>query len=658
MKRKSLGFLALSVSVLLVLQTPITAMAAAEVNNNNESVDMSGSNEYSGDVTVSGSDKSVVSADESGDSLTINGNVTSSNEERNADYEYPATVSASNGAHITIEGNVSADENTAVDATGINSAVAVNGSVTNGSNSMNNTISINKGASVTVNGNVEHPSDALGHAIGILHGGSVTVTGDVISNCSGCPTIYISSSPSDPDSSVKVEGNVTSNFGGVYNYMLSNNNSDIYIGKDVTSKDTAVDMRGNNSKIDIKGNVTSSGDTLNGTVYAYDSTVNIDGNVTHLYAPDSKKDSAINAKQFSNINVGGNVSGGTTSINAENNSNVTVNGNVSAQNKCDGNAIYLNLKSTDEDALGKIVVLGDVNASGDANAIFIKASSKSNHSFDEEYNDFISMLPEIVVGKLNAQNGNFVYNSLDATIEKNIVIAEANGNDDAKASYEANLNKTNEAIYSKIKYFINIDSADTNGTVDVQGAELSSDGYLVAGEKGKLSITARPNEGYELSSISGGDNIDIQKNDDGTYTVVVPRGGGIKISALFKAIEQTIPSTPDTPSEIPPASSTDTSSSESGNLPVPGSTDYINEIIMKIKNTPQNGVFDIDMKDLICLNWKVFEVLAERPDITVNITCTYDKHKYLITIPYGHFVINLFNENGYCGCLYLNSLFG
>ncbi|MCR5404209.1 MAG: hypothetical protein K6E91_10400 [Butyrivibrio sp.] len=55
---------------------------------------------------------------------------------------------------------------------------------------------------------------------------------------------------------------------------------------------------------------------------------------------------------------------------------------------------------------------------------------------------------------------------------------------------------------------------------------------------------------------------------------------------------------------------------------------------------------------------KTMEAIAARPDMTVTINYIYNEKAYSVTIPAGYDVMSLLDENGFCGFLYLNKVFG
>lgn len=703
MKRKTLGFLALSVSALLVLQTPTTVMAGVWVNGD-ETVE-GNTGEHTGDVSNNyenyGSSKpedentiGAVGADANGDSLTVTGNITSTNEPKltdtaTGDTYYPSPVVASNGAEVTVNGNVSAQNATAVVAD------AEEGK---------------PGGKVTVNGNVasEHSN-----AVGVFNGGNVTVTGNVTSN--GDPAIIIDGD----NSTVTVNGNVSSSINTEDDNsiipgnrdvppsvsMYGNNStltingdtfgtiktrdsdSTVNINGNITSEGTGIDLIAfgsgpvNNCTVNVKGNISS--ETGYGIGCCF-SNINVDGNVHSnqgdaLYANFSEANingdvisdagEAINSDSStvningnvtggkwgvysycgkSNVIVNGNVTSGVTTKNdgttishamcLHNGASITIEGNVETANEGLDNETAIVIRKTNKAGNGKLVVLGNVTAHGkDGNAIWIDKLLNDETGQFETFQ--LKNLPSMLFGSLNADSKDLL-----------IGFDTNNGNSD-----EEN-NALLESVYDNIMYYIDIKQPD-NGKIDVNGA-FSSDGYLVAHEDDSISISVSPNEGYEVDSVAGG-KVDVIKNDDGTYTIKVPRGGGIKISALLKAIEKVIPPSSEAPVIKVTSSKKSDDTPSTPVLTAAKSYSVFNNTIQKdITSVPQNGTLKIDMGNWISFNKKTFELLSKRSDVAITITYKYNGQTYKVTIPAGYPIMDLLDENGYCGCLYLNSIFG
>lgn len=195
----------LSVILALTLMLSVSVPAYAEVKVNGETKEPS-------PVTYEG-DAQSVKADESGDELTVTGNVTE-NGTQNA-------ISATNGASVTVEESVNEDgAGNAIQATGSDTTVTVNGNVTEGGNGSAINVS---GATIIVVGNVEENN--AGDAISAAQNATVKVGGDVTD---GVETAGASNAvTSGYGATVIVEGIVT----GDLNTNGQTNSGTIFIGQ-------------------------------------------------------------------------------------------------------------------------------------------------------------------------------------------------------------------------------------------------------------------------------------------------------------------------------------------------------------------------------------------------------------------------------------------
>lgn len=77
-----------------------------------------------------------------------------------------------------------------------------------------------------------------------------------------------------------------------------------------------------------------------------------------------------------------------------------------------------------------------------------------------------------------------------------------------------------------------------------------------------------------------------------------------------------------------------------------------------IKNIERGGNCVVELDKYISFNRETFEALSKRPDVSLTVIYKWNGVKYKVTIPAGYNVLDLLNEDGYCGCLYLNAIFG
>lgn len=544
------------------------------------------------------------------------------------------------GSVLTIDGNVT--------TTGENSVGAV---AENGGH-----VEITK--DVTTSGNMSNGAIACygedENHIPYSTGGTVIIEGSVLTSGNGS----IGVQALGDGSRVEVTGNVTTTGEDI---EIQNENE-----KEVVTTDGVVAIDGGTAV--IQGSVSSQNGT-GITSIGEGSNVCVDGNV------ESTERAGIYA-EAGNVTTGGNVVGGEVGVEANNNAEVTVTGDISATN---GAAVIVNNGSsvtvTDGNVTGGMyedgaaapgvsvdnistiivengtvsagpgesssmtIVLNGDNGSGkvvvnkivvadDTNAIFIENKRDENGNIiysPGTKDEMLAALPEIIVGEIESTQGYYIWSDYENSL-----------------SDEDEINDVHEAILQKINYWIGVQDL-ANGSIEVKGADESGE-YLVAKANTELTVKVTADDGYEITSVSGG-KVEAVKNEDGTYTITVLDGGGIDISAVIRAIVK---------AEAAKQASTETA-------PVVKASAYAvaqNKVQKEIANLPQNATYEVDLKNYISFNRKSFEAFSKRPDLTIRVIYKYQGKRYRITIPAGYPIMDLLDENGYCGCLYLNKIFG
>lgn len=453
------------------------------------------------------------------------------------------------------------------------------------------------------------------------HNGDITSTSSDSDNNVDWPA----AAASGDGYSLSVTGNVTSTNNAPA--VAADSGGSVSVSGDASAVDApAVTADGNGSTANVDGD--ASAQDAPAIVATNCGTVSVGGDVTNN-SPNAGVDSngdpifgdpTIIANTGGSVSVGGDVTSKQNgpAIDVDNTSSVVVEGDAASGNT----AICIELDNAS--GSGEVVVLGTVSAGGEGNSIWIEVGSNLNGR-----DAIINALPTIIVGKLEAQNGDYyLWNSYDQTL------VDTNADD-------PDIGVVNDAIFEKIQYHINVQNP-SNGSVDVSGASTYGN-YLVANEGTALSVTITVDDGYELSSVSGG-SAQVIRNADGTYQIIVPRGGGVDISAIIKALAQ---ASAEVKEESAPTQVRD--------LRYANFQKVIQSLVAQI---PQNGTLNLDMGDWISFDKKTFETFSKRPDMAIVITYTYMGHKYRVTIPAGYPIMDLLNEEGYCGCLYLNAVFG
>lgn len=445
-----------------------------------------------------------------------------------------------------------------------------------------------------------------------------------------------------------------------------------------------VEVSGEGSTVEITGNVTTTGEDAEIQIEEVtelvpaDGVLAIDGSTVAIQGSVSSQNGTgiVSIGEGSNVSVDGNVVGGEVGVDAKNNAEVTVTGDICATN---GAAVIVNNGSSvtvtdgnvtggmyeDEEAAPGVIVdntstiivengtvsvgsgegtslviaLNENNGSGkivvnkivvadNSTAIFIENKKDENGNIiysPGTKDEMLVALPEIIVGEIESSQGNYIWSDYE-----NSLLDEDERND------------VHEAILQKINYWIGVQDL-ANGSIEVEGADESGE-YLVAKAGTELTVKVTADDGYEITSVSGG-KVEAVKNEDGTYTITVLDGGGIDISAVIRAIVK---------AEAAKQASTETA-------PVVKASAYAvaqNKVQKEIANLPQNATYEVDLKNYISFNRKSFEAFSKRPDLTIRVIYKYQGKRYRVTIPAGYPIMDLLDENGYCGCLYLNKIFG
>jgi hypothetical protein len=86
--------------------------------------------------------------------------------------------------------------------------------------------------------------------------------------------------------------------------------------------------------------------------------------------------------------------------------------------------------------------------------------------------------------------------------------------------------------------------------------------------------------------------------------------------------------------------------------------EFQEQVQNEIAEIPDGGTYEIVSDSLVTFNRKTIEAFAKRSDVSISIIYTLNGKKYKVVIPAGYNMMDLLDENGYCGCLYLNMLFG
>lgn len=552
--------------------------------------------EVKGNVSVEGANSSGVETTDTA-TITVNGNVS-------AEGKNCKGVVAANKSTTTVTGNVTAE------GTG-SYGVWANGSGGVGSGTKGSTVNA---GSVTAKG-----SESIG--IYADNYAKVTVENDVkasegttsIPDESGYvrPVIGVSASG---NANVTVKGNVEVNGTGAEGITVSTT-GEITVGGDIIASGDKYVWEGKGEEREVTGIIAEGG------------VIKVTGDVTSTGTGIiiiRRTSDMIN----SDVAVKGDVKG-SSGIVMNDNSRVTVGGTVTAT---DGTGLTILL--ADEESIGD-VTLGTLNVEKDGETGILL--DVKGMEYIQTIDDIMNAIPKINIFEINVKD-NASYLWVDDGKQDDAI----SGTDISKEE------AMNTILQQKVNYLLRTENT-SNATIS-----LDQDRAL---ENTTITFHVKAADGYQVKGVSAG-KADVIDNGDGSYSVIVPRGGGVNISAIVEAIIRDQQQNSGS-SESSESSESSTSDIEVVSAPTP--TQYESEqkqVQQMIQNIAQGGNCVIKSAGLISFNRATFEALAARPDVSVDVIYKWKGIKYKTTIPAGYPVLDLLNEDGYCGCLYLNAIFG
>ena len=538
-----------------------------------------------------------------GADLTVNGNVSDG--------------LVSDGATVTVNGNVTGNGiNTVVAKKG---TVTVNGTVTATDLNRQTGVLASNGSNLTVGDTEVGGKESTGV---IAESGSKATAGNV--KVSG---EYMTGASAYGGSTVHVKGDVTAT--GENSVGIDGETGTIKVGGDVSGIEAVV-ARGE-ADVTVGGSVSG---TLSGIVAVGNASVSVKGDAETKVGP------GVFAQENATVTVDGNVTGGTfygapegyeyvyPAIIAGAGTTVIVKGTVSTAER---NFFAVGINCWDAGSQKGTLILEKAKAGGEANAIYVNAAPGASQE------DILNSLPDIVVGELVAKNEDFIWNSYDNGLY---------GNDPE----DETIGELNEKIYATIRYMIRWNNSE-GGSFSVDGTSKYGE-YDVARENQELGITIQIAEGYELESISGG-KAQVLQRPDGTWSVIVPRGGGVNLSAVLKRIIKE--EMKNSAVSNPGASGSEEQTTVQINS---GYVEFQKAVRSQIQNAAPGAVLEVDGKNWMSFDRSTMEELSKRNDLTVVVRFRYLGKRWRVVVPAGYAVQTLLNQEGYTGFLYLSAVFG
>ena len=437
----------------------------------------------------------------------------------------------------------------------------VNEAVTDG-------LQVNSGVTATINGNVSDKTEDGGKIVEISHGSKVTINGDVNTN--------IENGRGD----LTVTGNVDAKVDDSYYDGVSTKNGSTTIGKDVK-----VETKKQGNAVNVMS--TPQGDTTGNANVSVGGDISIksSGNTYVEEYPDDYEDdeNADDPKDISFCNPTG------LRVVGKENATATakVSGKIEASSKGVATGISVSTMfhkrfDSDSDSSGTVkidVSSGSVSASGDkeidksqvgnfnnseSNGIHIQNGMDVNSEVNITVDGDLTSEIGIAISNINNKTTKAVNNiAVDGTIkstdgaveicnykensntlnlttwkiesgtDQNVIVKKY----DNEADKEVLDKEATEKQSANINYIIRHE-----GTISLEGTRstiVNGTTFETAHEKEKLTIHVKVDDDkkYRVDRVEGG-TATATKNADGSWTLIVPKNGGVDIRAVLVAIEQ------------------------------------------------------------------------------------------------------------------------
>ena len=353
-------------------------------------------------------------------------------------------------------------------------------------------------STLTVEGNVTqegsdfYPVNAYTNGDGST--ATVTVTGDVSGEGTSGDGVYTYTQ--EGSTVVEIGGDVSaqasgegSNGTGVYAYASSESGStEISIGGDVTvSGDNASGIEAFiQADYDAYNEETGTNELVEVDSTTATNTVSVEGDVS--VSDENSTGVAVFSEENSKVSVtiGGDVAGGIVigSNGEPSEIKVTVEGTVSSGEN-DAAAVFLDTYGNMSEGVQLILWQAELNENGNVVGTYVY----DPEDFDEEYREEVEK-----VNEENAQEA--------AKLEENIL------------------------------YIVKYEQLKEGGTLSLSGT-TQVDGYDVAKEGDSVILRIAVEDGYKLNAAYNGKNerVALLQDADGNYYIVVPKGGGVYLSA-------------------------------------------------------------------------------------------------------------------------------
>ena len=365
----------------------------------------------------------------------------------------------------------------------------------------------NSNGTANVAGNITTISDSkrLDGAVDV-DGGTVTVSGNVsFDSKKGGDAIFISC---DANANVTVNGDVTSKSSDKTRTVGENDD----VLKNVFSSGIDIMSDGGEKNVIVKGSVNVSSN-------AFSTGVSVDQN------DDSSDDNTGALKSVVNITTGN------ISVNAPKETH-DYNTNKITTDTANVIEVY-----TESNAETNVVVKGNATSSGDHAIVITNAyeaeNSKTNIAVDGTLKSSKNAIVIVNDDKANSTVEITTW-KIEGDTTKNVVVKKNDHEVGELVEDEVASKKQSENINYIIRH---------EGTISLEGTRpitVNGNKFETARETEKLTIHVKVDDDkkYRVDRVEGG-TATATKNADGSWTLIVPKNGGVDIRAVLVAIEQT-----------------------------------------------------------------------------------------------------------------------
>jgi len=403
----------------------------------------------------------------------------------------------------TVDGDIDSGAQGAIDLDGTagHQKVTVNGSVTNSSEDES---ILGKGATTIVHVTKDVTNSGKGSCVNLEDNAEAIVDGKIIQKGSDAEAaLYVNNAKATVGSIEAVDCAVS----------VGGDSSNVKVNGDVKSTGDELAVGVSGGTVEIKGNISNvgragvAGEEDHDAVSIAGGTLKVIGNIT------SEKSDAAWVNSNSTLIVTGDLSAGEVGIYGETGAEkakVLVKGNI-VKSETGIDLSNSNEKSTYEVDGNIVASICGINGGG--NDIVIVTGTISGNDNPIEF----SKTEQVYVGKFELANGDIAnYDPNGNITDLNYIIKNA----------------------SSVGSFTLSSASGKAGTVTGLDGTVYQTAKESSADTSDIKIEVAVVDGYTFKSFGGDSAAFVKDNGDGTYTLIVPRGGGVSLDLVYEAVQK------------------------------------------------------------------------------------------------------------------------